>query len=84
MASPREFVSVGIREKNTSPPHKSNRKITLPWATESLYPVPNIQNHGTRNLGIIRVEPPKPILEAYQPSRQYALNRRQRRPKVHG
>jgi hypothetical protein len=31
-----------------------------------------------------RVEPPKPILEAYQRSRQYALNRRKRRPKVHG
>ena len=49
----RTRVEAALAELELGPPHKSNRKITLPWATESLYPVPNIQNHGTRNLGII-------------------------------
>jgi hypothetical protein len=47
------WAEAALAELELAPPHKSNRKITLPWPTDSLYPVPNIQNHGTRNLGII-------------------------------
>jgi hypothetical protein len=32
------------------PTRKSNRKIALPWPEGTLFPMPNIQNHGTRNL----------------------------------
>jgi hypothetical protein len=49
----RARVAAALAELELVPPHKSNRKITLPWPADSLYPVPNIQNHGTRNLGII-------------------------------
>jgi hypothetical protein len=30
-----------------------NRKIAMPWIDGSLYEMPNVQNHGTRNLGVI-------------------------------
>jgi hypothetical protein len=49
----RARVEAELAELELASPHKSNRKITLPWTAESLYPVPNIENHGTRNLGII-------------------------------
>jgi hypothetical protein len=49
----RARVEAALAELELAAPHKSNRKITLPWTADSLYPVPNIQNHGTRNLGII-------------------------------
>jgi hypothetical protein len=31
----------------------TNRKIELPWPEGSLFPVPNVQNHGVRNLAHI-------------------------------
>jgi hypothetical protein len=34
-------------------PRGSNRKIELPWTEESPFPMPNLQNHGTRNLATV-------------------------------
>jgi hypothetical protein len=32
---------------------KSNRKVVMPFSADSLYLIPNIQNHGTRHLGLM-------------------------------
>jgi peptide/nickel transport system substrate-binding protein len=42
--------AAGVQAVKDIKARKSNRKITQPWADGSLFPMPNIPNHGTRNL----------------------------------
>jgi hypothetical protein len=42
--------AAGVQAVKDIKARKSNRKITQPWNDGSLFPMPNIPNHGTRNL----------------------------------
>jgi hypothetical protein len=55
-ATVRELL--GLQERlrgliEPGPQRKSNKKIETPWEDDTLYPVPNVQNRGTRNLADI-------------------------------
>ena len=43
-------VSTGTPDPTVAKRRASTRKIVPPWDSESLYPAPNVHNHGTRNL----------------------------------
>lgn len=48
-----ELVAKLAAETPERPPRKSNRKTELPWADETLFPVANILNQGTRIVGLL-------------------------------
>jgi hypothetical protein len=43
----RARVEAALAERELATRTRSNRTITLTWPADSLYPAPNIQNHGT-------------------------------------